>query len=460
MRQHRQHMIARAPRAERDAAMLGRGARFLTDDFVTRKVIPRVAGLAKTTTGWSVEVVRVTASRLTLRFTFDNGVTVYAKAYRSDSGPTRYRSVLPTRAFENIRRLWKNGFGPAEHNHVPEPLAFLEEETMILMGPAAAVPRHRLLSLQPVDEAVQSARAAARWLVALHTSDFEPLVRELPCERIKVLGELDALSKAAAEFPSESRVLLEFLRQVRELAPPSTLPLILTPVHSQYKLSSIFLEGVHVTAIDLDSVAVSDPAIDVARFVSKVKWSALFGKAGNPAAAEPVAGAFLDEYRKGGAISLPTLPYYTALYCLKEYTKVFSKSDLGSPDRERAEEFCRSEIRLCYQGMSRRRRSVSHDEAAAAEHLNELTKPEFLTRFICPLADGDPVPGECNVSTVRSLGNGRFTLRYEVAPEVVLYAKLHGDIRSGRLQVLQALWEDGFNSNSQYQVPEVLASFP
>jgi len=44
--------------------------------------MPRVPGIAGTMTRWSVEIARVTPSRLTLRFTFDKGVTVYAKAYR------------------------------------------------------------------------------------------------------------------------------------------------------------------------------------------------------------------------------------------------------------------------------------------------------------------------------------------------------------------------------------------
>ena len=86
-------MMVKAPRAERDAANLGRGARFLTADFVLRQVVPRVPYLAGLVADWSVEIARVTPSRLTLRYIFDHRVTVYGKAYR-EAGPGKSASLL------------------------------------------------------------------------------------------------------------------------------------------------------------------------------------------------------------------------------------------------------------------------------------------------------------------------------------------------------------------------------
>src|SRR5436309_14136509 len=110
-------MTTRAPRAERDAAMLGRGARFLTPDFIARKIVPHVTGITDAMP-CSVEIARVTPARLTVRYTFDNRVAIYAKAYRGDLEATKFRRVFPARAFQTIRRLWNNGFGPGGYNHV------------------------------------------------------------------------------------------------------------------------------------------------------------------------------------------------------------------------------------------------------------------------------------------------------------------------------------------------------
>ena len=446
-------MIARAPRAERDSAMLQRGARFLTADFVVRELFPR---LPQATANWSVEVARVTPARLTLRYTFDNGVAIYAKAYHQDLSPTKFRTVLPARAFQTIRRLWKNGFGPEGIHHVPEPLAYLQEENVMVLGAARGIPLTDLLPQQPIDEAIDAARAAARWLAQLHASKIAPLPVEPVCDRIKILKELDAVSRAAAASPAKAAVLLELLREVRRLAPPSSSPLALTPVHAQYTPSTVFLEGPHATAIDLDNVGLGEPAADVARFVSKLKWSALRGRLEHPAA-ERMAGEFLDEYRGVGIDRLAALPYYTALYALKEYAK-FTLKTVRNPDRARAEEFCRSEISQCRQAASRPRRS--RVESAAGPEAVKAVAPALLARCIGTLTGQDPSPGAYTISTVRDKGNGRLTLRFEAPPATVLYAKVYDHIRDGRLRLMKTLWTDGFDSSSRYRVPEILGDFP
>src|SRR5205814_3098732 len=129
-------------------------------------------------------------------------------------------------------------------------------------------------------------------------------------------------------------------------------------------------------------------------------------------------------------------------------------------DRQRAEAFCRAEIGACYQTRPRGRGSRRLGREESAQHLSQVTSPEFMARSICPLAGNGAAPSQCNVTTVRDLGNGRLTLRYQCAPEEGLYAKLHNDIRGHRMQILEALWDDGFNSRSPYRVPKVLAFFP
>src|SRR5204862_262411 len=96
-------------------------------DFVLRQVVPRVPYLAGPIADWSVEIARVTPSRLTLRYIFDHRVTVYGKAYR-EAGPGKSASLLPSRAFHTIRGLWEYGFGrdglprPGSTRSDPQPL--------------------------------------------------------------------------------------------------------------------------------------------------------------------------------------------------------------------------------------------------------------------------------------------------------------------------------------------------
>src|SRR5881396_2300073 len=65
--------------------------------------------------------------RMTLRYAFDDGVTVYGKVYTDGLGMASY-SLL--------RQLWENGFGPGSAERVPEPLGFCAEERLLLMRAA------------------------------------------------------------------------------------------------------------------------------------------------------------------------------------------------------------------------------------------------------------------------------------------------------------------------------------
>src|SRR5947207_11369323 len=117
--------LERATQLERRIPALAR------PDFVARHVRSLLKDRAPDA-GCRVELVHSEGTgRMTLRYAFDDGVTVYGKVYTDGRGPASY-SLL--------RRLWGNGFGPGSAERVPEPLGFCAEENLLLMRAAPGPP--------------------------------------------------------------------------------------------------------------------------------------------------------------------------------------------------------------------------------------------------------------------------------------------------------------------------------
>ena len=233
--------------------------------------------------GCKVEIVRGEGTGwTTLRYAFDDGVTVYGKVYTNGLGPA---------TFSLLRRLWENGFGPGSTERVPEPLGFCAEEKLLLMRAARGAPLKALLLREPIEQVLPGVRAAARWLARLHASTPAGLPSEPPCNRAKVFDLADRLGKAAANHPEDLGLLLDRLQRLRTLAPAGREALV--PTHGQYTPANVFIDGPDVVVIDVDRISLSDPAKDVAMFLFRA--AALRAKeAGLPGEAERLVREFLD----------------------------------------------------------------------------------------------------------------------------------------------------------------------
>jgi aminoglycoside phosphotransferase (APT) family kinase protein len=323
-------------RPERNDEMRRRCARLLLPEFARARVAPLIDDTGGD--GCSARIVRLHGTRATLCYRFASGAAVYAKAHRGGVGRAR---------FTILRALWEAGFNGADRLRIPEPLGFLESENLVFTREAQGTPLSRGLWECPLETAITRVRAAARWLAALHSTRLSCLDAEAPCARWRILEESDILVEAASARPEHASMLLEFLGYVEQLARASSGQPPLTPVHGQFIPSAVFVDSERVTAIDLDTLAVSDPAIDVASFISRVRYRKLFNARVEAIRAARLASEFRREYARWADRNLINLPYYLALYCLKEFAKYISSPDADCVARNRAERLCRAELERC-----------------------------------------------------------------------------------------------------------------
>ena len=401
--------------------------------------------------GCKVEIVRGEGTGwTTLRYAFDDGVTVYGKVYTNGMGPA---------TFSLLRRLWENGFGPGSAERVPEPLGFCAEEKLLLMRAARGAPLKALLLREPIEQVLPGVRAAARWLARLHASTPAGLPREPPCNRVKVFDLADRLGKAAANHPEDLGLLLDRLQRLRTLAPAGREALV--PTHGQYTPANVFIDGPDVVVIDADRISLSDPAKDVAMFLFRA--AALRAKeAGLPGEAERLVREFLDAYREQAALPIENLPYYTALFSLNAFAKCAKDHAAGDPVRRQAEAIHLDRFERCFPGEAPPRT----DEAPPRIDRRPRTfdsGARIITQYLTPhppSRGGDP--RECKKATlVQDAGTGRVTTRYEFDAATVVFAKRYtDDLGAHSYRVQRAFWECGFGRDSRFRVPKPMAFLP
>lgn len=463
-------------RAEKKASLLARTRSFSSEKFIARRVLPLVPEFAREKRGararCSVEVVRAKGTgRLTLRYQFDDDVTLYAKVYTDELGPY---------SFQSLRALWEDGFGSSSEFHVPEPLGYHDEENFLLMRRAEGRPLAEMLAGGSVEELLPSVRMAARWLARLHASVVPTAVEESACERVKIFKLSDMLAKASAAYPAQSPLLLDLLQRVRRVAPVEG-SARLVPTHGQYTPANVFLRDEETAVIDLDRICLSDPAKDVAMFVHRVR-NILYKDSGDTERADAIAREFVEEYGKSASNDLKNLPYYTALFSLKGFAKIAKDRGPEDPARRPLEEFYLKEFARYLEedekkGTSRavregKERIRTGDELRGAkEELGRfavnISDEDFIGRRVFPTLSRDAKPANdkrtsnCETTVVQNTGTGRLTLRYDFDAGPIVYAKLYTDglgLHSYRINTL--LWRGGFNRSSRYQVPEPLAFMP
>ena len=400
--------------------------------------------------GCKVEIVRGEGTGwTTLRYAFDDGVTVYGKVYTNGLGPA---------TFSLLRRLWENGFGPGSAERVPEPLGFCAEEKLLLMRAARGAPLKALLLREPIEQVLPGVRAAARWLARLHASTPAGLPSEPPCNRAKVFDLADRLGKAAANHPEDLGLLLDRLQRLRTLAPAGREALV--PTHGQYTPANVFIDGPDVVVIDVDRISLSDPAKDVAMFLFRA--AALRAKeAGLPGEAERLVREFLDAYREQAALAIENLPYYTALFSLNAFAKCAKDHAAGDPVRRQAEAIHLDRFERCFPGEAPPRTDDAPRIGSRPSAFDSGAR--IITQYLTPhppSRGGDP--RECKKATlVQDAGTGRVTTRYEFDAATVVFAKRYtDDLGAHSYRVQRAFWECGFGRDSRFRVPKPMAFLP
>jgi hypothetical protein len=351
-------------RAEKHVQLREWEARAVDPAFVARTVAPLVPEVGTLAAGapWTVDIVRSKGSgRLTIRYAFGGGPTVYAKVYTDGLGAT---------SAEALRALWGNGFGPRSPHKVPEPLGFLPDENFLVMREVRGEPLAPWLLSKPFAEVLDGIRAAAQWLAHLHATVMPHVPVEPPAERIKVLKVADMQVKAASKHPRDAAHLVGLFDDLRALAPRDRVHLV--PTHGQYTASNVYLDEGEVNIIDLDRLCLSDAAKDVAMFAHR-SASLVFRRGADVEAAERLAQAFVDEYLARAEREPVNLPYYLALYSLKAYAKCAKDFAPEDPRREEAGRLYLSRLERCAAAAPRRRRALpAARERAAADRAPAL----------------------------------------------------------------------------------------
>jgi Phosphotransferase enzyme family len=317
-------------RQQRRKRMADRLAELRSEAFTLQAVAARVPELegARQPASASEVVWAKATGRLTIRYVFPRGLIVYGKFYDDGLGP---------RAFDGLRALRQDGFGATSTFQVAEPLHFDEPRNMLLLRQAEGVPLIQSLDHAPSEEAVRHAELAASWLARFHRITLPGVEAEPPCERVKLFKLADSLAKAAAANPHEADLLLNLLQRLRELAPSPDARTPFATVHGQYTPANVFVSGSRATVIDLDRVCHSDPAMDVAMFLYRVRHHS--ARSGAFERASAIAASFLAQYRDQAAGNLINLNFYRALYCLKGLSRFLKVPQAAGEAYEQQKQF-------------------------------------------------------------------------------------------------------------------------
>jgi hypothetical protein len=223
--------------------------------------------------------------RITVSYRFGDAILAYGKLYSDGLGP---------HCFRVLEALWAEGLGEGEPYQVTKPLLYVPEYNFLLMGAAAGVP---LLSLigQESPDLLAHIRQAARWLVRLHRAPLRLGRAESLWDSLKLFRVVRRLTKAAARVPHERKRLIEMVDALCRAGKlgPGQVPAVQT--HGRFHYEHIFVNGEQVSVIDFDRSLPSDPAKDLAEFVSMLRIRA-FKRMGATATVDAATRLFLEEY--------------------------------------------------------------------------------------------------------------------------------------------------------------------
>jgi aminoglycoside phosphotransferase (APT) family kinase protein len=310
------------------------------DEFILEHVWPFVADGTQMP---SVDLVHHRHGIVEYRF--DGGPRVFAKPFEDvERGSAAYGIQ---------RAFWEHGFGADAGYRVAEPLAFLAEHGVLLIGTA---PGRCLRDLRAVDPAAWKAgvRRAAHWLSALHRSTMR--VGPLDDTTQRVLHLAQRVAQTVARRPELEPTLVRLLDELGSRALPVGSSLEVQ-THGRYHAEHVFLTPDQVTVIDTDRAARGDPAKDVGEFLHRLRADALRDPAHRDAA-EQATAAFVEEYTQSGGCGLSSLTFYWSYSVLFTFVARAAREGEDETRKEQRLQLYRGEFeaipgRVAAYGLSR-----------------------------------------------------------------------------------------------------------
>lgn len=247
-------------------------------------------------TGWQLEgcegeVLRESRFRPVFRYRVgytDESGTV--GAHRVLIGKANYREGGAS-AYAFMRRLWEAGFRAEEESAIPEPIAYLDQLSLLVQTEAPGRCLYEWLT-HP-ETGLEPARAAGRWLARLHGTELPDWEAALPSGfEVRKLngyrqGLVDALPDRIARIEELTAATLDALGRLAGTRP--------VPTHGDYQPKNIYVDGRRVTVIDWDRGALAPAARDLGHFVGQCLTMS-YSKTGTFAQVEPWNDAFLEGY--------------------------------------------------------------------------------------------------------------------------------------------------------------------
>ena len=201
----------------------------------------------------------------------------YAKVYRDERG---------NETFKLLQSWWRRA-RPGGAYSLNAPIAYWDDLRTLLLEEAEGRCLREIV-LEDGDP-IQALRVAARGLTLFHQNHLRP------GRVFRLVDLLGGVSRASAQVQWACPQIAMEVRDITSIVTSRLQDVPPTPIHADLKLEHIFLCEGRTRFIDLDSVALGDPARDPAHFYSYV--AARIGlEAISRERARELAVAFADEY--------------------------------------------------------------------------------------------------------------------------------------------------------------------
>ena len=228
----------------------------------------------------------------------------------------------------NLRALWARGFqrGAADGIAVPEPIAYLPELSMHLQEDVGGVSVRNLVK-RGLEE--RHFRIAARALAKLHACGLPVgVVRGVDAHMLRCHPRHPFLGLAFPELAAAVDDIVERARALERRLPG----IPVTPVHGDFHLGQVHVDGDRAWLVDLDALGFADPASDLGNLLVFLE-----DKIRRDPAMAGMVQAFREEY--GAHAPFPVwdrVPLYEALTHLRRACKQLRLQQPGWRDKVHA----------------------------------------------------------------------------------------------------------------------------
>jgi Ser/Thr protein kinase RdoA (MazF antagonist) len=191
---------------------------------------------------------------------------IVAKIYRGEKGKNAYESMMA---------LWDSPLGSSDTVQIAEPLAYNEQERVMIQGPIReekTLKRFMTAAFksgtpEAIEELDQVMRKTAAGLAELHQSNVALGQKwDWEDEMSEVRERIERLSTASPDLAKAADPLLDRIQQLAADCPPD--PFV--PSHGSFRPAQVLLYRDQIGFIDFDSFCQSEPANDLALFLSTV----------------------------------------------------------------------------------------------------------------------------------------------------------------------------------------------